>query len=104
MPIYRHFVRFVMVAVLLVACSASDLPDYAPTRDADLQEVDWPAFLPVAQILSADIDRHDRANADIRSLRARAARLRQRARLLRRPVIEAYERLQMQNAAKRVLP
>ena len=95
MSSYRHIVLYAMAAALIAACSFSDLPEDIQTYSAETTEAEWPEFLPVEMILSADTAKLDQSLADIRNLKARAARLRQRAKLLRLPVAEAYDRLQM---------
>jgi hypothetical protein len=91
-----------LLALSVSGCEQSlGFPDIAPRFSPDSRDVPWPTFLPkdvIEGIALADFEQEADA---IRSVQYRVYRLRQRATLLRAPIIEAQERLRLSQAVKR---
>lgn len=100
----RPIAGLFVVASILMGCASSGLPDIQLRHTVDSRNTPWPEFLPIEMILSADIADFDRSLAEIENLQWRANQLRKRAKLLKRPVVEAYERIRLQQAIDRRLP
>lgn len=102
MSIMRHIAVVTVLAAILSGCSADTrLPKIASNYSADSRDAPWPDFLPVEDVLTISDADVAHSVAEIRALKARAWRLRRRAWLLRGPVVDAQERIRLENAANR---
>ena len=90
------------LALSLTGCERSmGTPDLASTVSVESRDAPWPTFLPLEMILADDPVDIDRATAEILGLQHRVLKLRQRARMMHGPIIEAQQKLMMQQAVKR---
>lgn len=92
-----------LLALLLTGCGAGkDLPASLKATSNVSRNTPWPGFLPIDMILGDIPVDVAQSEAAARALYGRALRLKQRARILRGPVIEAQEKLKLQQANKRI--
>lgn len=81
-----------LLALVLVGCSARDLPE-PKTQNRNAA---WPGFLPIGQILGGDADDFERGQAEVSAMEWRINALKRRASMLKGPVGEVQQRLSIQ--------
>jgi len=84
--------RVLALLVLVLAASCADWPDVETPRPSRAA-VGWPELIPIAELPTSTASANEEVSNEI--LLARAAALRNRAAVLRRPVAdsEAFERM-----------
>ena len=100
----RNIVIVVCFALSVSGCeSVIGFPKIEGSFALQSRNEPWPTFLPIETIIGANPVNIKRSNTEIRNLQSRVARLRQKAQLLRAPIIEAQQKLRMQQALLRSL-
>lgn len=97
----RQIAILFVCTAMLAACNGGVLATLPASYTADTRDEPYLDFLPIEAILSADPVDLNPSLARVNALRARADDLRNRARILRRPVVEAQEKLRLQQAIAR---
>jgi len=96
MPRPRIIALLLALSLSLAGCAGSTLRRAPPPPDA---AAPWPALLPLDRVLGEDAPDFGTAAAQGRSIESRAAALRRKAVLLRRPALSPAERRRLQKAA-----
>ncbi len=95
----RVLIQICFAFGLLAACT--DFPDLDRVISEDSRRADFPSLIAIDPLLMTAQSDSERADTIAKSLIARAANLKRRARALRGPVIERRIRVKMINAMRR---
>ncbi len=105
MTTIRPIAGLFLLTSVLTGCAVSGFPDIKSSYSSASQDAQWPSFLPMENVLRhQNIADQAQTLAGINSLQSRAIRLKNRAKLLRRPVVQGYEHLRLQQAASQLQP
>ncbi|MCA8868727.1 MAG: hypothetical protein KDA67_08765 [Rhodobacteraceae bacterium] len=92
MPNRPSLIALGLLALVLIGCSARDLPE----PEAENRNAAWPGFLPIGQILGGNVSDFKRGEAEISTMEGRIHALKRRAQMLKGPVGEVQQRLSIQ--------
>jgi len=105
MSIIRPIAGLFLFASVLSGCAISGFPNIKSRYSSAAQNAEWPSFLPIETILKqGTISSLDQGPAGLSSLQSRVSGLKKRAKLLRRPVVQGYERVRLLQAVSQRQP